>query len=186
METIYYVAPTLDSTHTISDDLHGAGVKDWHIHIVSKDEAGLKRDHLHSSNYVETMDFLAMGLMGAFCGFVVGIIAAAALASLQTLGPDVPGSGYIFFAVITTLFGAWFGGFIGVQSENKKLAPFHDEINAGKYLFLIYAGKDQVPRINAMMKERHPESVHVATDEHFLDPFRTVRRKEGVAGQSHP
>ncbi len=178
METIYYLAPTLDSTHTISDDLHAIGVKDWYIHIVSNDEAGLTKQNLHSSNYIETLDFIGMGLMGAFCGFLLGMIVASVMAHFEVFGPDVPGFAYLFFVVFTTLFGAWGGGFLGVQSENKKLAPFHDAIEAGQYLFLIYAPKEEEARINAMMRERHPESEHAATDEHALDPFSDVRREE--------
>lgn len=178
MKTIYYLAPTLDSTHTISDDLHAIGVKDWYIHIVSHDEAGLTKQHLHSSNYIETLDFIGMGLMGAFCGFLLGMIVASGMADFEVFGPDVPGFAYLFFVVFTTLFGAWGGSFLGVQSENKKLAPFHDAIEAGQYLFLIYAPKEEEARINAMMRERHPESEHAATDEHALNPFSDVRREE--------
>jgi hypothetical protein len=40
MRCIYYLSPTLKSTHQISDDLHDVGVDDWFLHIHSKDESG--------------------------------------------------------------------------------------------------------------------------------------------------
>ena len=43
MKCMYYLAPSLVSTHQISDDLHDVGIDDWHVHVVSKDEAGLKK-----------------------------------------------------------------------------------------------------------------------------------------------
>ena len=55
---MYYLAPSLVSTHQISDDLHAAGVEDWLVHVISRDEAGLKRDKLNSSNWLETTDLL--------------------------------------------------------------------------------------------------------------------------------
>ena len=179
MKCIYYLAPTLDSTHTISDDLHAVGVKDWSIHVISKDEAGLRKERIHSSNYIETLDIIGSGLTGAFAGFLIGVIAAVILMFLQPFGPNVPGLVYVAVVVFTTLFGAWEGGLIGVATENKKLAPFHVDIEAGKYLFLIYARNGEV--INAMMREKHPESEHVATDEHFISPFGVLTRNEHTA-----
>ena len=58
MKCLYYLAPTLDSTHGISDDLHEVGVKDFFVHVISRDEAGLKQQHIHSSNYLETLDIV--------------------------------------------------------------------------------------------------------------------------------
>ena len=82
MKCIYYLAPTLDSAHTISDDLHTVGVKNWYIHVISKDEAGLKKERIHSSNYIETLDFMRFGLIGAFSGFIIGVIGTVILVFL--------------------------------------------------------------------------------------------------------
>ena len=70
MKTMYYLTPTLVSTHQVSDDLHHAGVKDWFIHVISKDESGLSREHIHSSNYLETLDLVRDGIIGAMIGFL--------------------------------------------------------------------------------------------------------------------
>lgn len=176
MKCLYYLSPGLDSAHTISDDLHAVGVKDWCIHVVSKDEAGLKKHHIHSSNYVETLDFMRSGISGALTGFIIGVIIALILGALQPFGPNVPSFAYAAVVFFTTLFGAWEGGLIGVGTENRKLAPFHDAIQAGKYLFLIYAPKGKGEAIKAMMRERHQHTEHVATDEHFLSPFSVLRQ----------
>ena len=40
MKCLYYLSPTLNSTHQISDDLHEVGVLDWFLHVIAKDEAG--------------------------------------------------------------------------------------------------------------------------------------------------
>ena len=177
MKCLYFLTPALKSAHTISDDLHAVGVDDWYIHVISKDEAGLKKHRIHSSNYIETMDIVRSGLTGAFAGFAVGVLGAVVLASLQPFGPNVPVVAYAGVVVLATFFGAWEGGLVGVSTENKKLKPFHDDIEAGKYLFLIYARKGMGEVIKAMMSEKHPESEHVATDRHFVNPFGDLRRK---------
>jgi len=178
MKCLYYLAPTLDSTQSISDDLHNVGVKDWFIHVVSKDEAGLKKEHIHSSNYLETLDLLRSGLIGANVGFIIGVIGAGLVMLFKPFGPEMPGFVYVAIIGFATLFGAWEGGLYGVATENKKLERFHDDIEAGKYLFLIYARSEKEEAIRSMMREKHPESEHVATDKHFISPFSVVRRRK--------
>jgi len=171
MKCIYYLSPNLISTHKISDDLHETGVNDWFIHIVSKDEAGLQREHLHSSNYLETLDFIRDGFIGAACGFVAGAAFAYILNLTQPFGPDVPLWAYLAVIALLTFFGAWQGGLIGVASENKKMARFHDDIEKGKYLVLIYAKKNQEEAVKSMMAKKHSAAQLVAIDTHFMNPF---------------
>ncbi|MGI9290117.1 MAG: hypothetical protein ACR2QG_02440 [Gammaproteobacteria bacterium] len=177
MKCMYYLAPTLRDTHRISDDLHDAGVNDWFLHVISKDEAGLKKEKLHSSNYLETLDLIRDGFIGANIGFIVGVLGAALLMFTQPFGPNMPNFVYLIVLGVATLFGAWEGGLFGVDSENQKLKRFHDDIEAGKYLLLIYARKGQGEDIKNMMAAKHPEARHVATDRHFVNPFAVVRRK---------
>lgn len=181
MKCLYYLAPTIDSSDTISQDLQDIGVNDWFIHIVSKDEAGLSKKKLHSSNWLETLDLVRSGFIGANIGFIAGVIGAGLVLFLEPFGPDVPRYVYVAIVAFATLFGAWEGGLYGVARENKKLERFHDDVEAGKYLFLIYAPKGMGEKIKAMMREKHPESEHVATDRHFISPFSVVRRKRNLA-----
>lgn len=184
MKCMYYLAPSLVSSHKISEDLHEIGIADWLIHVISKDEAGLKREHIHSSNWFETHDLLRDGFIGANLGFIAGVLLAAAVMFFEPFGGSTPKVVYIFVVVVATLFGAWVGGLIGLDSENRKIRRFHDDIEAGKYLFLIYAPKGYGERIKTMMAERHPEAKHVATDRHFINPFSRVRRKIDAMEQS--
>jgi hypothetical protein len=185
MKCMYYLAPSLVSTRQISDDLHDVGIENWNVHVISKDESGLKKDKLHSSNWLETKDLLRNGFIGANIGFIVGALAAGVLMLLKPFGPNFPVIANFFLVVVATLFGAWVGGLTGMDSENHKLKRFHDDIEAGKYLILIYAPKGMGEKIKQMMRDRHPESRHVATDRHFINPFAQVerRRRRNQPGQ---
>jgi hypothetical protein len=178
MKCIYYLAPTLASTHDISDDLHEVGVKDFYLHVISKDESGLKKQHIHSSNYLETLDFIREGFIGAALGFVAGLIGVGLLMYFKPFGPNVeiPTFVYAVLVGVATLFGAWEGGLIGVGTENKKLAKFHDDIAAGKYLVLVYVRKHQEMTVRKMMQDRHPEAELAGIDTHFINPFSQVSR----------
>jgi hypothetical protein len=94
----------------------------------------------------------------------------------------VPVYGYAILGAVATLFGAWEGGLAGIGAENKKLARFHDDIEAGKYLVLVYVRKQQEDSVTKMMKERHPEAELVAIDSHFINPFSKVSRLSDGAG----
>ena len=186
MKCMYYLAPTLQDAHRISDDLHDAGVNDWFLHVVSKDEAGLRREKLHSSNYLETLDLVRDGVIGASAGLIIGIIGSGLLMYFKPFGPDLPNFVYLILMLVATLFGAWEGGLFGINTENKKLARFREEIDAGKYLLLIYTRKGQGEAVKAMMAKKHPEARHVATDRHFINPFAAVRRKDESSPEQRP
>ena len=78
---------------------------------------------------------------------------------------------------VATLFGAWEGGLTGIATENKKLAKFHHDIDAGRYLILIYARKHQGSIVRAMMRAKHPEAELEAIDRHFITPFSALRKR---------
>lgn len=175
MKCIYYLSPTLKSTQQISDDLHGIGVDDWFLHVHSKDESGLVKEHLHSSNYIETLDFIREGFIGAAIGFATGLILAGLTSVTHPFGVETPLIGYAAIVFLLTCFGAWVGGLSGVASENKKIANFHADIVAGKYLILIYAKDDQIKAIQQMMSVKHPEAALAAVDPHFFNPFANLQ-----------
>jgi hypothetical protein len=160
MKCLYYVAPELDSTSRVSEDLHDVGIDDFFVHVIAKDESGLKKRHIHTGNYLETLDIVGCVLLDNFGPF-----------------ENIPWWVYVALVGVATLFGAWEGGLIGVEKENKKLERFHDDIEAGKYLILIYARRDQESAVRHIMSRRHPEAEFAGVDSHFVNPFTAVRRR---------
>ena len=169
MKCLYYVAPELESTSRVSDDLHDVGLDDFFVHVIAKDESGLKKRHIHSANYLETLDVIREGFVGAAIGLFAGVVGCILLDNFGPF-PNIP------------WFGAWEGGLIGVEKENKKLERFHDDIEAGKYVILIYARKDQESVVRHMMSRRHPEAEFAGVDSHFVNPFTAVRRRRRASG----
>jgi hypothetical protein len=175
MKCLYFLSSTLSCTQDVSDDLHQAGVSDFYLHVISRDESGLKKQQIHSSNYLETLDVVRDGFIGAALGLLVGMIGIALLMYFRPFGPDVqvPTFVYAILVIAATLFGAWEGGLTGIATENKKLSRFHDAIADGKYLILVYVRRQQENLVREMMAKRHPDAELVACDTHFINPFST-------------
>ncbi|HET7032913.1 MAG TPA: hypothetical protein VFJ48_07295, partial [Casimicrobiaceae bacterium] len=104
MRCLYYLSPTLESTHQITDDLHAAGVKDFFLHVIAKDESELHEAHIHSSNYLETLDILRDGFIGAGIGCLAGLVGAGLLMAFRPFG-DVPHYVYFMIVAVATMFG---------------------------------------------------------------------------------
>jgi len=109
-------------------------------------------------------------------GLVAGLIGVALIQYYDPFGIEVPTFVYVAIVGVATLFGTWEGGLVGVGTENRKLSRFHDDIQAGKFLVLIYALKEQEEAVRKMMRERHPESELAAVDRHFINPFSALKR----------
>ena len=175
MKCLYYLSPTLDISKKVSDDLHDAGQLDWYLHVISKDETGLAQKHIHSSNYLETLDLFRGTTVGGLIGLILSSIAVMIAFYTDYFGTALPNLAYIMFIIFFTMFGIWEGGLYGIDSENQKIHPFHDDIKNGKYLVLVYIDKTQEDAIRGMMDEKHPESKLVGVDRHFINPFSKVR-----------
>ena len=186
MKALYFLAPTLASTHDVSEDLHEVGVEDFYLHVICKDESGLRKQHIHSSNYLETLDVVRDGFIGAALGLTAGLIGVGLLKYFDPFGPEyeVPVYVYAILVAVATLFGAWEGGLAGIGAENKKLARFHDDIEAGKFVVLVYVRKQLEEAVVKMMKERHPEAELVGVDSHFINPFSKVSRLSDGGGDA--
>jgi hypothetical protein len=181
VKCLYYLTRTIAATDQVSADLHEVGVMDFYLHVISRDQAGLKKHQIHSSNYLETLDIVRDGFIGAALGFVIGLAGAGLLSYTKPFGDHVvPSFVYALLVGVATLFGAWEGGLVGIDSEHKKLAKFHDDLVAGKYLILVYVRKHREQVVLKMMREKHPDAELVAIDSHFVNPFSTVTRVSGT------
>ncbi len=176
MKCLYYLSSTLESTRKINEDLSKAGINDWFIHVLSKDEAGLKKYKIHSSNFLESLDILRYGIIGGCFGFITGILAVGLLEAFKPFGSDLPKIVYSATLGVLTLFGTWEGGLTGIASENKKIALFHYELESGEYLILIYAKKVNEELVKQVIQTKHPEAKLVAIDANFYNPLSSLKR----------
>jgi len=151
MKRIYYLTDTIDSTEQISKDLHSAGISDWNFHVLSKDEAGLYKRHIHSASYFQRLDIIRNAERGAMLGLLCGIYGMIYINTSQPFGPDPSFMAYVTVVGVLTLFGAWTGGLAGLGLENQKISRYHDDLEAGKYLVMIDVKAGEEDRIHDVM-----------------------------------
>ncbi|MGV6859283.1 MAG: hypothetical protein ACWA5X_09935 [bacterium] len=178
MKCIYYLSPNAKSTEDIATDLHDLGINHWFIHIYSKDEEGIARQHAHSANYLERLDILRDGILGAVMGFAAGLLLTLLLKTGNVFSAETPFILYAGIVSVTTLFGAWAGGLTGIATDNKKLAQFDRDIEAGKYLVILYTPRKYEAAVNRMMAVKHPEAAIAAVDEQVFNPLADLHRTQ--------
>jgi hypothetical protein len=185
MKCLYFLTPTIASTDRVSADLHAVGIMDFYLHVIGQDHAGLKRHQIDAGNYFETLYIVRDGFIGAALGFSFGLVGIGFLLYTKPFHEHViPAFVYALLVGVATLFGAWEGGLVGVDSEHnehKKLAKFHDDLMAGKFLILVYVRRHREQAVLEMMRQTHPDAELVAIDSHFVNPFSSVSRLSGTA-----
>lgn len=172
MKRIYYLTDTIDSTEQISKDLHSAGISDWNFHVLSKDEAGLYKRHIHSANYFQRLDIIRNAERGAMLGLLVGIYGMIYINTSQPFGPDPGLMAYVTVSGVLTLFGAWTGGLAGLGVENQKISRYHDDLEAGKYLVMIDVKAGEEDRVHDLMSQKHPEANFKRIGSTLINPFK--------------
>ncbi|MDD2767203.1 MAG: hypothetical protein PHT19_00625 [Methylococcus sp.] len=172
MKRLYYLTENLDSVERIASALHKEGISDWNFHVISKDQAGLYRRHIHSANFIQKSDAVRYAERGALLGFAFSVLGSLYVASAQPFGSDMGSMVYLAIFGFITLFGVWVGGLMGMTTENQKIAAYHNEIDAGKHLLLIDAKIEEEERVRELMARTHPDAHLLRVGSTLINPFK--------------
>ncbi len=176
MRRLYYIACDVETTKAISDCLHDHGIRDWNFHVLGKDEEGLYTHQIHSARPYHQVDVIHTGerwaVVGAMCGFAIGLL----VYWLDVLPWSVDWISVLLTTLIGAFLGAWEGGVIGLTRENYKIAPFHDEIEQGRYLIMVDVQTEVQARTREMMTMRFPQVDYRGMDSPYVHPLNRPRR----------
>lgn len=171
---LYYLADNIDVVDKVAGLLHAQGITGWNFHVLSKDEVGLHRRHLHSATPSQTQEFWRFGERGALIGFVLGVILSALIIGAFGYFQNRYIIATLVITALVTMHGAWAGGLAGMANENFKIKRFHGDIEQGKFLLMIDVAHGQQARIKRALAqfpldERGDDSVAIL-------PFNFARR----------
>ena len=155
MRRIYFLAPNIDVSKKIVDDLLLARIEERHIHVLAK--RGTPIENLPEATYLQKTDFipaLEQGLaLGGLTGILAGLVAMAVPGGLVLAGGAL---------LATTLagagIGAWVSSMVGSSIGNRRIQQFEEAIEKGEFLFMIDVPKNRVEEIEALIKKHYPDA----------------------------
>ncbi len=155
MNRYYYISENLDDLEQVEKELEVSGLVTPQIHVVSKDDSGVRtHNNLHSIRSVFKTNVAHGMIRGAWIG--LGLSALVLLLTYYSNWPaDYTWVPFIFLAVVALGFSAWVGGLIGIQVPHKDLRQFEAQLKEGKHLFIVDIDKEQKASLDKVV-HAHP------------------------------
>ncbi len=167
MKRLYYLTRSIESAEQISQDLHHEGITDWHFHILSQDEAGLFKHHLHSANLIQTTDVIRFMERGAMIGLLLAVALLIPLMLIERFSVEM----WLVASVFSLLFCIWSAGIGGISKQNYKISQFSKELKAGHYLIMVDVKPKDLDHVRRIMSRYHPEAKVKGVDSPVITPF---------------
>ncbi|UTA47291.1 hypothetical protein L1F30_14105 [Simiduia sp. 21SJ11W-1] len=134
MQRLYYLADNIQAAEHLTEDLQSQGVTRNHVHLVAANDAELERHRMPTASPLETTDLLPAGEGGLLVGASLGLVACVGLYLTGWVDSTLAYLGLFLFC---TGFGAWLGGFVGINKRHYKLEQFEGAIRNGHVLVMI-------------------------------------------------
>ncbi len=137
MKKIMFISTKIEDVKKIEFIANGYNIAKEAIGVINRDEAKVSAYRLQSASYWQRLDIFHSGEWGALIGFIIGLIISIMIGVYQPLDLQLgvlPLSGFV---ALTTLYGTWVGGMVGINHQNHKIAKFRHEIKKGKTLCLV-------------------------------------------------
>ena len=171
MKRLYYLTKNVESAETISHHIHDAGITDWNFHVLSKNQSGLYKRHIHSANMIQKTDVVHRIEKGLLRGLVIGLGLALVLSQIPYHGSILSFGALFAILLASILLGGLHGSLSGYQSESYKIKPFHHKIEQGFFLIMIDVPASQVTMVEELMQSKHPEASYCNQDSTIVLPF---------------
>jgi hypothetical protein len=171
MRRLYYLANDLHTCDLVGRALEEGGIREWNFHVLSKDAIGLYQHRIHAAATYHRLDVVHTGERWALMGLLGGVLIGIVLYVVQPLPWPVNAMAVVLLAVGGGLFGAWQGALAGLYRENYKIAPFHDDIEAGRHLLMVDVGEGNRSKVRELMNVRFPGVEFRGHDTTLISPF---------------
>lgn len=165
MRRIYFLVPDLQTANKVTDELLLARIEERHIHVIARE--GTELGDLPKASLLQTSDVIPAVERGLAVGGVTGILAGVAAVTFPPAGLVLGGGAILATALAGSGIGAWISSMIGVDVVNSQIRQFENAVQQGEILFLVDVPKDQVERIEAMVKSHHPDADIEGTEPHI-------------------
>ena len=155
MKRIYFLAPDVEITHKIVDELRANSVEEDDIHIIAR--RGTPLQDLPEASFFQKSDIIPAMERALAIGGTVGLLAGLVAASLPT-GLVLGGRALLGSTLAGAGVGAWLGGMVGLNVGNTQLKPYEDAVEKGELLILLDIPNSRLGEITMMILKHHPEA----------------------------
>jgi hypothetical protein len=152
MRRIYFLAPNIETTHKIVDELRAEGIEDRHIHILAKRDTPLE-DMPEASEFQKT-DFTPVMERGAALDAASGLLTG--LVGLRLAGFVIAGGTVLGILVYGATIGAMISALAGLQVGNSKVKNYEEAIERGEVLVMVDIPKERIDAISKLIIKHHP------------------------------
>ncbi len=152
MRRIYFLAPNIEVTHKIVDELRALSIEDRHMHVLAKRDTPLE-DLPEASEFQKT-DFIAAVERGAALGATTGLLAG--LVGLRFAGFAIAGGPILGILFFGGTIGAIMSGLAGLQVGNSKVKKYEEAIERGEMLVMVDIAKERIDEISKTITRHHP------------------------------
>lgn len=153
MKRLYYLTDSLNSADQTSLHLHGAGIADKYLHVLGNDKKEINLHHLHAASALDELDIVRLGWRGAVIGMILGFVCFISVLLAQILLHSISPVAMLGMVLIFPFLGVLVGMLFGFTKENYHIMRFHDQLRAGKYLFMVDVVERYEARIRGLMKQ---------------------------------
>ncbi|MCK9605569.1 MAG: DUF1269 domain-containing protein [Methylomonas sp.] len=154
MRRIYFLAPDIETTHKIVDELRAEGIEDRYIHVLAKRDTPL--EDMPEASIFEKTDFIPAVERGAALGATTGLLAG--LVGLRFAGFAIAGGPVLGVLIYGATIGAMMSGLAGLQVSNSRVKDYADAIERGEFLVMIDIAKERIDAIRQSIAKHYPSA----------------------------
>lgn len=155
MRRIYFLAPNIDISKKIVDELLLARIEHRHIHVLAK--RGTPMESLPEASYLQKTDFIPALEHGLALGGLTGVLAGLVAVSLPG-GPVLAGGAVLATSMAGAGVGALMSSMVGSSIGSRRIQQFQDALENGAFLFMIDVPRSRVEEIEGLVKKHHPDA----------------------------
>lgn len=154
MRRIYFLAPNIETTHKIVDELRAEGIEDRHMHILAKRDMPL--EGMPEASVFEKTDFIPALERGAALGATTGLLAG--LVGLRFAGFAIAGGPILGILFFGATIGTMMSGLAGLQVGNSRVKEYADAIERGELLVMVDIPKERIDAMSQLIIRHHPSA----------------------------
>ena len=171
MRRLYFLAPDVESTRRIVDDLLLHHVEERHIHVLAADHQAVIDADLPEAGILQESDFVPAVERGLALGGATGAVAGVAAIVFPGVGLAVGGGAIILGTTLAGAgVGAWASSMIGLSAPSSRLRRFEEAIANGEILVIVDVPKRSEKAVVDLILSHHPEA-HVEGTEATVPAF---------------